>query len=98
VKGVLAEASEVRDLLRDLIRQVHYHPLAVQGSYRLEIRGDLAVLIDDKKPGLVSEAGLMLTLGAGTRTHLKLHLTSDHLAVFVGQALAPKIGPFRAAA
>ncbi len=28
--------------------------------------GDLAVLVDDKKPGFVSEAGLMSTVGAGT--------------------------------
>ena len=40
----------------------------VQGSYRLEIHGDLAVLIDDDKAGSVSGTGLMSTLGAGRRS------------------------------
>ncbi len=62
----LAEAGDVRELLRELIREVHLHPLAVQGSYRLEIHGDLAVLVDDDKAGSVSGTGLMSTLGAGT--------------------------------
>ena len=62
----LAEAADVRDILRDLIEQVEIHPLPVHGAYRLEIKGDLAVLVENNKAGSVSGTGLMSTVGAGT--------------------------------
>ena len=37
-------------------------------TYRLEILGDLAVLVDHDRAGSVSRTGLMSTLGAGTRS------------------------------
>jgi len=56
-------------------------------------RSDVAAMM-----GFIEDDRLSHSVAAGTRTHLKLRLTSDHLAVIIGQALAPKIGLFRAAA
>ena len=62
----LAEAADVRELLRDLIREVQIFPLPVHGQYRIEIRGDLAVLVENNRAGPISGTGPMSTMGAGT--------------------------------
>ena len=63
--GAPGGRRDVCDILRDLIEQVDIHPLPVQGACRLEVKGDLALLVENNKAGSVSGTGLM-SVGAGT--------------------------------